>query len=104
MVGSIGTRAGTKGSRRFHNDTVLQDEDPCLVSTMTESILPLIPERGPGTGGHASHNNNNNICSKQGGASVGTQVRNLIFSWCCTGGACVQCPAISQIICPRLSR
>ena len=81
MVGSIGTRAGTNGSRRFHNDTVLQDEDPCLVSTMTESILPLIPERGPGTGGHTSHNNNNNICSKQGGASVGTQVRNLIF--CC---------------------
>ena len=96
MVGSMDTGAGTKGSRRFHTDTVLQDEDPCLVSTMTESILPLIPERGPGSGGHPSHNNNNTISSKQGGASVGTQVMNLIFSWCC--------PAISQMICPRLSR
>nr|CAD7428689.1 unnamed protein product [Timema monikensis] len=25
---------------------MLRDEDPCLVSTMTESILPLIPDRG----------------------------------------------------------
>ena len=57
---------------------MLQDEDPCLVSTMTESILPLIPERGPGSGGHPGHNNNNTISSKQGGASVGTQVMVLI--------------------------
>ncbi|KAJ9575727.1 hypothetical protein L9F63_007373, partial [Diploptera punctata] len=31
---------------------VLRDEDPCLVSTVTESILPLIPDRtGSGTHG-----------------------------------------------------
>ena len=24
------------------------DDDPCMVSTVTESILPLIPERGLG--------------------------------------------------------
>lgn len=32
---------------------VLRDEDPCLVSTVTESILPLIPDR-TGSGSHAA--------------------------------------------------
>ncbi|XP_069683560.1 uncharacterized protein [Periplaneta americana] len=32
---------------------VLRDEDPCLVSTVTESILPLIPDR-TGSGNHAA--------------------------------------------------
>ena len=47
----------------FSRTRMLQDEDPCLVSNMTESILPLIPER------NVLHNNNN----KQ--ANVGTQVK-----------------------------
>ena len=51
----------------FSRGRMLQDEDPCLVSNMTEAILPLIPERS------ASNNNNNN---KQASA-VGTQVCNL---------------------------
>ena len=50
----------------FSRTRLLQDEDPCLVSTMTESILPLIPERG----GPSIQNNN-----KTGG-NVGTQVVN----------------------------
>ena len=45
-----------------------QDEDPCLVSNMTESILPLIPDRNSSS----SHNNNNKLQSVAGG---GTQVR-----------------------------
>ncbi|KDR22336.1 hypothetical protein L798_01992 [Zootermopsis nevadensis] len=32
---------------------VLRDDDPCLVSAVTESILPLIPDR-TGSGSHAS--------------------------------------------------
>ena len=32
---------------------VLRDEDPCLVSTVTESILPLIPDR-TGSGSHVA--------------------------------------------------
>jgi len=32
---------------------ILRDEDPCLVSTVTESILPLIPDR-TGSGSHAA--------------------------------------------------
>lgn len=54
----------------FSRTRMLQDEDPCLVSTMTESILPLIPERGTGP----SLQNNNNK-SGGGGGNVGTQVK-----------------------------
>ena len=53
----------------FSRTRMLQDEDPCLVSTMTESILPLIPERGTGP---SLQNNNNKIGG--GGGNVGTQV------------------------------
>ena len=49
----------------FSRTRMLQDEDPCLVSNMTESILPLIPER------NAALQNNNN---KQG--NIGTQVQH----------------------------
>ena len=52
----------------FSRTRMLQDEDPCLVSNMTESILPLIPERNA-----ATQNNNN----KQG--NVGTQVKRYIL-------------------------
>ena len=51
----------------FSRTRMLQDEDPCLVSTMTESILPLIPER---TGPSIQNNNN----KTGGGGNVGTQV------------------------------
>ena len=51
---------------------MLQEEDPCLVSNMTESILPLIPERGPATGV------TNNNSSKQLG-SQGTQVYCIVW-------------------------
>lgn len=51
----------------FSRTRMLQDEDPCLVSNMTESILPLIPERNM-----AVQNNNN----KQG--NIGTQVRKIL--------------------------
>jgi len=51
----------------FSRTRMLQDEDPCLVSNMTESILPLIPERNM-----AVQNNNN----KQG--NIGTQVIKIM--------------------------
>ena len=50
----------------FSRTRMLQDEDPCLVSTMTESILPLIPERGTGP----SLQNNNNKSGGGGGNVV----------------------------------
>ena len=53
----------------FNRTRMLQDEDPYLVSNMTESILPLIPERNLSSSSTATHNNNNN---KQ--SAAGTQV------------------------------
>ena len=42
----------------FSRARLLQDEDPYLVSNMTESILPLIPERS-GSTSQVQNNNNN---------------------------------------------
>lgn len=33
---------------------VLRDEDPCLVSTVTESILPLLPDKTPVSSGSST--------------------------------------------------
>ncbi|XP_069958259.1 uncharacterized protein [Cherax quadricarinatus] len=33
---------------------VLRDEDPCLVSTVTESILPLLPDKTPASSGSST--------------------------------------------------
>ncbi|KAK7077440.1 hypothetical protein SK128_019672 [Halocaridina rubra] len=33
---------------------VLRDDDPCLVSAVTESILPLLPERTPASSGSST--------------------------------------------------
>jgi len=57
-----------------HRTRMLQDEDPCLISNMTESILPLIPER---LGNQSSQCNNNNNNSKQQ-PNQGTQVIKIM--------------------------
>ena len=54
----------------FQRTRLLQDEDPYLVSNMTESILPLIPERNLSSSSSAQTQNNNN--NKQ--SAAGTQV------------------------------
>eukprot|EP00090_Calanus_glacialis_P000500 TRINITY_DN10302_c0_g1_i1.p1 TRINITY_DN10302_c0_g1~~TRINITY_DN10302_c0_g1_i1.p1 ORF type:complete len:412 (-),score=97.72 TRINITY_DN10302_c0_g1_i1:1088-2323(-) len=58
----------------MHRTRMLQDEDPCLISNMTESILPLIPER---SGNQSSQNNNNYNNNKQQG-NQGTQVIKIM--------------------------
>jgi len=61
----------------FSRTRLLQDEDPYLVSNMTESILPLIPERNVSCSSSCSssqtQNNNNN---KQ--SAAGTQVIKIM--------------------------
>ena len=56
----------------FNRSRLLQDEDPYLVSNMTESILPLIPERNLSSSAQAQNNNNN----KQ--SAPGTQVSQSV--------------------------
>ena len=56
----------------FSRTRLLQDEDPYLVSNMTESILPLIPERNLSSSAQAQNNNNN----KQ--SAPGTQVSQSV--------------------------
>lgn len=59
----------------FSRTRLLQDEDPYLVSNMTESILPLIPERNvSSTSSSQAQNNNNN--NKQ--SATGTQVIKIM--------------------------
>ena len=59
----------------FSRTRLLQDEDPYLVSNMTESILPLIPERNvSSTSSSQAQNNNNN--NKQ--SATGTQVSQSV--------------------------
>lgn len=65
----------------FSRTRLLQDEDPYLVSNMTESILPLIPERNVSCSSSCSssqtQNNNNN---KQ--SAAGTQVSQIFSKDC----------------------
>jgi len=53
-----------------HRTRMLQDEDPCLISNMTESILPLIPERSGNQSSQCNNNNNNNKQQQNQGTQV----------------------------------
>ena len=58
----------------MHRTRMIQDEDPCLISNMTESILPLIPER---SGNHGSHMSNNNNKQQGNQVSLLNMINNL---------------------------